>query len=270
MTTAGRRSGGGFVICASPSMGRCAKPRTFTECTRARGPRRPRRAHPATSSSSTTRASSRARLAPRQKCRPLPKLSSSAELLLVAVDVVRVGVGEHPLVAVGRPEQQQQLRPRRGDAPCSSTSPWQVRASIWLEASKRSVSSIHGVTRSVVGVGEHLGLLRRGARPSNSALPSSLVVVSLPATTMRNRNANISSSVRRSPSISTSSSAEVRSSVGCRRRSASCRGSRRSARATRRRRRAARRARPPRGAPPGRPAAAARRGRPRARPAART
>ena len=46
------------------------------------------------------------------------------------------------------------------------------------------------------------------------ALPSSLVVVSLPATTMRNRKPMISSSVSRSPSISASSRADVRSSVG--------------------------------------------------------
>ena len=57
--------------------------------------------------------------------------------------------------------------------------------------------------------------------PQNQAWASSLVVVSLPATTMRNRNPMISSSVRRSPSTSAASSAEVRSSVGSARRWAS-------------------------------------------------
>ncbi|MFD0541382.1 hypothetical protein ACFQY7_53760 [Actinomadura luteofluorescens] len=51
-------------------------------------------------------------------------------------------------------------------------------------------------------------------------MASSLVVVSFPATTIRNRNAMTSSSSSRSPSISASSRAEVRSPVGARRRSA--------------------------------------------------
>ena len=89
-----------------------------------------------------------------------------------------------------------------------------TRTSIWLEVSKRRVSSTQSGTRD----GSAKGLARWSGwrQPQYQALPSSLVVVSLPATTMRKRKAMISSSVSRSPSISATSRAEVRSSVGCR------------------------------------------------------
>ena len=60
-------------------------------------------------------ASSRARLAPRQKCRPPPKRQDLRELVLVPEDVVVVGAREDPLVAVGRAEAEQQLGALRRD-----------------------------------------------------------------------------------------------------------------------------------------------------------
>ena len=52
----------------------------------------------------------------------------------------------------------------------------------------------------------------------HQALPSSLVVVSLPATTIKNKKPIISSSVSPTPSICAASSSEVRSSCGAARR----------------------------------------------------
>lgn len=64
------------------------------------------------------------------------------------------------------------------------------------------------------GIGPDLGLLAGLRSAQYQAWASSLVVVSLPATTIRNRKLVISSSVRRSPSISAAHSAETRSSPG--------------------------------------------------------
>ena len=121
VTTAGRRSGWAYFSLAisapPPGIGTEAKPRTLTECTRAaarRGRPRPSRTR-STSAVSAIRASSRARLAPRQKCRPPPKRQDLRELVLVAEDVVVVGAAEDPLVAVGRAEAEQQLRALRRD-----------------------------------------------------------------------------------------------------------------------------------------------------------
>ena len=83
VTTAGRRSGWAYLSLAisapSPGSASAANPRTLRECTRSQrswstSTVRTR----ATSSVSAMRASSRARLAPRQKCRPPPKLTGSA------------------------------------------------------------------------------------------------------------------------------------------------------------------------------------------------
>ena len=58
------------------------------------------------------------------------------ELALGPVEVVAVGVGEHPLVAVGRADEQHAPARRRGSpSPCSSTSSVVRRASIWLDVS---------------------------------------------------------------------------------------------------------------------------------------
>ena len=94
-----------------------------------------------------------------------------------------------------------------------------TRASIWVDVSKRRVSSIQSGTR----LGSAKGLARSSGwrHAQYQALPRSLVVVSLPATTIRNRKPMISSSVSRSPSTSVARSAEVRSSVGVARRWAS-------------------------------------------------
>ncbi len=81
----------------------------------------------------------------------------------------------------------------------------------WVEETLRFDTSTQTATcsGSPKGIARWSGL----CQAQYQALPSSLVVVSLPATTIRNRKPMISSSVRRSPSISASSSAEVRSSV---------------------------------------------------------
>ncbi len=162
-------------------------------------------------------ASSRARCAPRQKCTPPPKLAIFWELLRPIRNVV--GVVEHLGVAIGGADEQEHLVAGAG---------WWRRAGrcplprcarrVWLDVSYRSVSSTHSGARSGSDSTRRTSVLLRA--PQNSALPSSFVVVSLPATTIRNMNPMISSSDSRSPSISASSSAEVRSSVSFARRSA--------------------------------------------------
>ena len=110
-----------FPIAHPPAneIGRAAKPRTLTECTRAARRRSRSRSTRRSTSSSATRASSRASLPPRQKCGP-------AEGQHVAGCprryVVAVRLGEDALVAIGRPDQEHDaIRPAW--LPCSSTSP---------------------------------------------------------------------------------------------------------------------------------------------------
>ena len=125
----GRRSGDhrrpavGLVVPAHGQrpftvIGTEAKPRTLTECTR----RQPSwstssGAHPAYQLVRATRASSRARLAPRQKCRPPPKLSSRDSSSRSRRRSYSSGPAEHPLVAVRGAEAEQDLRALRAP-PC--------------------------------------------------------------------------------------------------------------------------------------------------------
>ena len=112
-TIAGRRSGCGSkrgISATSTVIGRLANPRTLLEWTRtALALVDLVAAIRLNSSVSATRASMRARWAPRQKCAPLPKLTSLRTDL--ASDAVVVGVVEHPVVAVGGAGQQQHLSP---------------------------------------------------------------------------------------------------------------------------------------------------------------
>ena len=110
-TIAGLRSGSGVETWHQTDlhwiMGRWANPRTLLEWTRtalASSTSYPRIR--LNSSASATRASIRARCAPRQKWAPLPKLMSFEPISRPMTIVV--GVLEHPLVAVRRTGQQQQ------------------------------------------------------------------------------------------------------------------------------------------------------------------
>ena len=124
------------------------------------------------------------------------------QLVLVAMDVVVVGAGEDPLVAVGRAEAEQQLgAPRRDRA---------VQLDVAQQVARQQLARGVEAQRLLDPRATSSGSARR--RPSRagpgarvrwkSAWPSSLVVVSLPATTIRKRKAMTSSSVSRSPSTS--------------------------------------------------------------------
>jgi hypothetical protein len=143
------------------------------------------------------------------------------QLVAAAVEVVDVRAVEDLLVPVRGAQQQHQLRPGGSGAP--------VQRHVALEVAGQDLGRGVVAQRLLDPPSPRRGRGRRArcraARgyqvAQYSALPSSFVVVSLPATTIRNRKPMISSSVSRSPSISASSSAEVRSSVRRRRRSAS-------------------------------------------------
>ena len=223
MTTAGRRSGWAYLLAISETFtvaGIDAKPRTLTECTR------PQRSWStstdrarSTSAVSATRASSRARLAPRQKCRPPPKdriWSSSSLSRKMSYSSGRLKTRSSRLA---EPRHSSSFEPCGADDAVQLDVAEQVarqQLARGVVAQRLLDPRLHqlGVTRAVETRASCSGCRVRW----NSAWPSSLVVVSLPATTIRNRNAMTSSSDSRSPSISASISALVRSSLGWRRR----------------------------------------------------
>src|SRR5581483_9310684 len=196
-------------------VGRWARPRTLTLCTR----RTPSGSTSysltrATSSLRTRRDSRRASDAPRQKWRATPKLTSAD---VSRSRSYRSACGNTASSRLAEP-MRSSTRDRAGIVPPStSTSVVAKRASAWLDVSYRSVSSIHASMRlgSANGLAGWSGL----RHAQYHAFPSSLVVVSLPATTMRKRNATISSSSSRSPSTSACVRADTRSSRGVARRS---------------------------------------------------
>ena len=147
-----------------------------------------------TSSRSAICDSSRARLAPRQKCRPPPKLSDLRQLVLVAVDVEPVGAGRTPGDHgwPSRPAPRPSSPPARPDRAARRPAAAAARASGWTGRSAASPRpTARPGTRSSNTARSWSGFRVRW----KTAWPSSLVVVSLPATTIRNRNAMISSSV---------------------------------------------------------------------------
>ena len=190
VTTAGRRSGWSVLahqrsLHRDRAAGRSrARWRSGTGRPGRGRPRRRRCGGPARSRA--TRASSRARLAPRQKCRPPPKLRIWRSSAVSRCTSKLVRVGEDAVVAVGGAEHDQQLRARRGavrragstsSSRCGRAAGWRCRSA----ASPRSSGSTR--LRSAKTSSRWSGCAVRW----NIALPSSLVVVSLPATTIRKR-----------------------------------------------------------------------------------
>ncbi len=82
------------------------------------------------------------------------------------VDVEAVGIGEAPLVAVGRAEQRHDVAPFGMRTPAISASRVAVRKTICTGASKRSVSSTSAGHQR--GIGAHARELRRGGRAARS------------------------------------------------------------------------------------------------------